>query len=129
MDRDLRPDHQRLVERLARLTREKVAPRGTTPPLRFPKKTSMTSFTRALKAKEELESQMDRCLSGEFTNPSNLRLAQHLIRHQDQCFCSWNGRMWRQLTGGPNKGFVQRWSTARCPRGIGRPRARRPKRS
>ncbi len=81
------------------------------------------------KAKEELESQMDRCLSGEFTNPSNLRLAQHLIRHQDQCFCSWNGRMWRQLTGGPNKGFVQRWSTARCPRGIGRPRARRPKRS
>jgi alkylation response protein AidB-like acyl-CoA dehydrogenase len=28
MDRDLSPDHQRLVERLARLTREKVAPRA-----------------------------------------------------------------------------------------------------
>jgi alkylation response protein AidB-like acyl-CoA dehydrogenase len=28
IDRDLHPDHQRLVERLARLTREKVAPRA-----------------------------------------------------------------------------------------------------
>ncbi len=38
------------------------------------------------KAKEELESQMDRRLSGQFTNPSNQRLAKHLIRHQDQLF-------------------------------------------
>jgi len=38
------------------------------------------------KAKEELESQMDRRLSGQFTNPSNRRLARHLIRHQDQLF-------------------------------------------
>jgi transposase len=38
------------------------------------------------KAKEELESQMDGRLSGQFTNPSNQRLAQHLIRHQDQLF-------------------------------------------
>src|SRR5215207_2684785 len=38
------------------------------------------------KAKEELESQMDRRLSGQFTNPDNLRLAQHLIRHQEQLF-------------------------------------------
>lgn len=38
------------------------------------------------KAKEELASQMDRRLSGQFTNPSNRRLAQHLIRHQDQLF-------------------------------------------
>jgi len=38
------------------------------------------------KAKEELESQMDRRLSGQFTNPSNQRLAQHLIHHQDQLF-------------------------------------------
>lgn len=38
------------------------------------------------KAKQELEAQMDRRLSGQFTNPSNQRLAQHLIRHQDQLF-------------------------------------------
>ena len=38
------------------------------------------------RAKEELESQMDRRLSGQFTNRSNKRLAQHLIRHQDQLF-------------------------------------------
>lgn len=38
------------------------------------------------KSKEELEAQMDRRLSGQFTNPSNQRLAQHLIRHQDQLF-------------------------------------------
>src|SRR5437868_5742758 len=38
------------------------------------------------KAREELESQMDRRLSGQFTNPSNQRLAQHLIRHQNQLF-------------------------------------------
>jgi len=38
------------------------------------------------KAKEELESQMDRRLSGQFTHPGNRRLAQHLIRHQDQLF-------------------------------------------
>jgi len=36
--------------------------------------------------KAELEAQMDRRLSGQFTNPSNQRLAQHLIRHQDQLF-------------------------------------------
>ena len=38
------------------------------------------------KAREELESQMDRRLSGQFTNPRNQRLAQHLIRHQNQLF-------------------------------------------
>lgn len=38
------------------------------------------------KAKEELEARMERLLSGQFTNPSNQRLAQHLIRHQDQLF-------------------------------------------
>lgn len=38
------------------------------------------------KAQEELESQMERRLSGQYTNPSNRRLAQHLIRHQDQLF-------------------------------------------
>lgn len=38
------------------------------------------------KTKAELEAQMDRRLSGQFTNPSNQRLAQHLIRHQDQLF-------------------------------------------
>ena len=38
------------------------------------------------KAKEELELQMDRLLSGQRTNPDNQRLAQHLIRHQDQLF-------------------------------------------
>ena len=38
------------------------------------------------KAKEELELQMGRRLSGQFTNPDNQRLAQHLIRHQDQLF-------------------------------------------
>jgi transposase len=38
------------------------------------------------KAKEELTSQMDRRLSGQFTNPDNQRLAQHLVRHQDQLF-------------------------------------------
>jgi len=38
------------------------------------------------KAKEALESQMDRCLGGQFTNPANRRLAQHLMRHQDQLF-------------------------------------------
>src|SRR5215207_4572424 len=38
------------------------------------------------KAKEELASQMDRRLSGQLTNPSNRRLARHLIRHQDQLF-------------------------------------------
>src|SRR5436305_10668117 len=38
------------------------------------------------KAKEELQSQMDRRLSGRFTDPSNQRLARHLIRHQDQLF-------------------------------------------
>lgn len=38
------------------------------------------------KAKAELEAQMDRRLSGQFTNSSNQRLAQHLIRHQDQLF-------------------------------------------
>jgi transposase len=38
------------------------------------------------KAKKELELQMDRHLSGQFTNPDNQRLAAHLIRHQDQLF-------------------------------------------
>lgn len=38
------------------------------------------------KAKDELTSQMDRRLSGQFTNPDNQRLARHLIRHQDQLF-------------------------------------------
>jgi transposase len=38
------------------------------------------------KAKEGLEVQMDRLLSGQLTNPDNQRLAQHLIRHQDQLF-------------------------------------------
>lgn len=38
------------------------------------------------KAKQKLELQMDRCLSGQFTNPDNQRLAQHLIRHQEQLF-------------------------------------------
>jgi len=38
------------------------------------------------KARQELELQMDRCLSGRFTNPDNRRLAQHLIRHQEQLF-------------------------------------------
>jgi transposase len=33
-----------------------------------------------------LTSQMDRRLSGQFTNPDNQRLAQHLVRHQDQLF-------------------------------------------
>jgi transposase len=37
-------------------------------------------------AKDELQSQMDRRLLGQFTDPSNQRLAQHLIRHQDQLF-------------------------------------------
>lgn len=37
-------------------------------------------------AKDELQSQMDRRLSGQFTDPSNQRLARHLIRHQDQLF-------------------------------------------
>jgi transposase len=39
-----------------------------------------------VKAQEELQSQMDRRLSGQFTNPDNQRLAQHLSRHQDQLF-------------------------------------------
>jgi transposase len=38
------------------------------------------------KARQELASEMDRCLSGRFTNPDNQRLAQHLIRHQEQLF-------------------------------------------
>lgn len=38
------------------------------------------------KAKEELESQMDRRLSGQLTNPDNQRLARHLMGHQDQLF-------------------------------------------
>lgn len=38
------------------------------------------------KATAELASQMDRRLSGHFRNPDNQRLAQHLIRHQDQLF-------------------------------------------
>lgn len=38
------------------------------------------------KAKQELELQMDSRLSGQFTNPDNQRLAQHLIRHQEQLF-------------------------------------------
>jgi transposase len=38
------------------------------------------------KAKEELKLQMDRLLSGQLKNPDNQRLAQHLIRHQDQLF-------------------------------------------
>jgi transposase len=37
-------------------------------------------------AKAELASQMDRLLSEPFSDPSNQRLAQHLIRHQDQLF-------------------------------------------
>ena len=37
-------------------------------------------------AKEELQAEMDRTLSGQFTNPSNQRLAKHLILHQDQLF-------------------------------------------
>jgi transposase len=37
-------------------------------------------------AKTESESQMDRLLSEPFSDPSNRRLAQHLIRHQDQLF-------------------------------------------
>ena len=38
------------------------------------------------KAREEVASEMDRLLSGQFTNPGNRRLAGHLIRHQDQLF-------------------------------------------
>src|SRR5262249_32266593 len=38
------------------------------------------------KAKEELQSRMDQRLAGQFTNPDNQRLAQHLARHQDQLF-------------------------------------------
>jgi transposase len=38
------------------------------------------------KAKAELESRMDRLLSEPLTDPSNRRLAKHLIRHQDQLF-------------------------------------------
>lgn len=38
------------------------------------------------KARQELESEMESCLSGQFTNPDNQRLAQHLIRHQEQLF-------------------------------------------
>ena len=38
------------------------------------------------KSKQDLEQQMDDCLSGQFTNPDNQRLAQHLIRHQEQLF-------------------------------------------
>ena len=38
------------------------------------------------KAKEELQTQMDRQLSGHFTNSNNQRLAKHLIRHEDQLF-------------------------------------------
>jgi transposase len=37
-------------------------------------------------AKEELQSQMDRRLSGQLSNANNQRLARHLIRHQDQLF-------------------------------------------
>jgi transposase len=37
-------------------------------------------------AKQELESQMERLLSEPLSDPSNRRLAQHLIRHQDQLF-------------------------------------------
>lgn len=37
-------------------------------------------------AKEELQLQMDRRLSGQFTDPSNQRLAKHLTRHQEQLF-------------------------------------------
>lgn len=37
-------------------------------------------------AKTELESRMDRLLSEPHSNPDNRRLAQHLIRHQDQLF-------------------------------------------
>lgn len=38
------------------------------------------------KAKQDLELQMEGCLSRQFTNPDNQRLAQHLIRHQEQLF-------------------------------------------
>lgn len=38
------------------------------------------------KTKEELQSRMNQRLEGQFTNPSNRRLAQHLRRHQDQLF-------------------------------------------
>jgi len=37
-------------------------------------------------AKDELQSQMDHRLSGQFTDPNNQRLARHLIRHQNQLF-------------------------------------------